>query len=238
MLKCDVNIRDDKGRPPLFYALINERKEVSDLLVRKGAKIQDVAPSVRLYLSSLHDKHRIELMTHKDLVKLLHQYGIVINTWGLTTCIKRQVFMWAGGLPASMLPITPMLLKRVLDVFLHVGVWSESKFNSLGKDGYSPLSYTLHFGSKELMSRFINHGADLQNIDGKGTSALKYATDQLKGQRRLDMLVLLAKKEHGLILMRVPFGDLKAFLRQRNIKNSEIVQLFKSPVVKKRAKFY
>ena len=235
MLKCDVSIRDDKGRPPLFYALINGRKEVFDELVRKGANIQDAVTPARLYLSSLNDLHRLKFMLNKDLIKLLHQYGIAFNTWGsdyLYQAVKHSasgqgLFSWRSSSHRK-------CLRQVLDVFLHVGEWSQSKFNSLDKDGYSPLSYTLHFGSKELMSQFINNGADLQNIDGKGTSALKYATDQLKGQRRLDMLVLLAKKGARFNFDEGSVRRFKSLLTAEKYKKiPEIVQLFKSPVVKK-----
>jgi ankyrin repeat protein len=230
MLKCDVNIRDDKGRSPLFYALINGHKETVDLLESKGAKIQDAVTSVYLHIKSLGEQRRLDFMLNYDRVKFLHQYGIVINTWG--SFRLRELIKISVRYPSGLNPRQRALFKKTLDRYFQVCKLSQSKFNSLGKDGYSPLSYTIHFGSRKLMSDFIKHGADLQNIDGKGTSALKYATDQLKGQRRLDMLVLLAKKgarfnfdEEGSV------WKFKKLLKAKKYqKTSEIVQLFKSPV--------
>jgi ankyrin repeat protein len=179
---ANVNILDRQGHQPLFYAVLNRKKDIADLLRKAGAQplletpltapmatpayyphgpLGPAVPIPKLYQAiMMHDRRRVE-----DLLKGGADPNERVPT-GLAPLHEAM---------ESDLLICQLLLQYGADPNIRV-----AKNEQGGTNDWTPLFYAAYDGRDDLIAELLNHGAKANIVDAVGRSPLWYARDQKK----------------------------------------------------------
>lgn len=151
---ANVNVRDDRGRQPLFTASLLGTKEIVELLVNHGAEInpsEKDSPNIPL--------HAALRRGHYEIAKYLISKGadvLVVSQSGYT------------ALHAACESGNPQIVELAIS--------PNSNLNAKDKTGVTPLRLAAQaHDSVEIAAILIKHGADVNIPDEDGRTALNWA---------------------------------------------------------------
>ncbi|CAN5869183.1 hypothetical protein BH20ACI4_BH20ACI4_28040 [soil metagenome] len=163
--KADLNLRDDNGNMPLFVAIKNEKKELFDLLLEKGADANSSGAAnektknqTALYVAILQGR--------EDLIGKLLNKGADPNIADST-----------GALPLSEAVLRRDANPRVVKMLLEKG----ANPNVQESDKVTPLMYAAENKNinpqtrNEIVQMLLDKGADKTIKDKDGKTAVDWA---------------------------------------------------------------
>lgn len=191
---ADANIRDDKGRTPLFWAssvvarhpaeegATPDYVQVATLLLDGGAAVdaRDSIGRTPLLMSIAGAASEYGVIgADEGMVRLLLAHGAQVNAQddsGWSPLLR------ATGLFADQPALIPMLLSSGADV------------NGRLKDGRTPLMLAAELGKQDRLALLLDAHADVNAADEKGESALIKAALFQSEQPSLQMMALLLSR--------------------------------------------
>lgn len=147
---ADVNFSDESGETALHYAAINERKEIIELLLQRGASVDAI---------NNQNKFPYDLCTNEELKKKLKPQ----NSGKISAISNIKIFFQAID-NADYDEIT-RLIKKGIDV------------NILNSDGITSLIAAVKNDDLEMMKFLTGNGADVNKPDRTGRTALHLAIE-------------------------------------------------------------
>ncbi len=150
---ADVNINDDNGNTPLYYASRNRHTEIVKLLFDHGADVntKNNVGDTPLHYASIHGQ--------TEIVKLLLKYGADVNAKNNYGDTPLNYTSSRGHTE-----IVKLLLAHGADV------------NVKDKYGNTPLYFASGEGHTEIVKLLLEHGADVNVKNNNGNTPLLWAS--------------------------------------------------------------
>ena len=148
-----VNEMNEEGRTALHLAVMNGKKEVVALLVKKGADV-----NLKSKKNKRSPLHYAVWKGHTDIARFLIKKGADIESKEID-----------GETPLCYVPVSGNL--ETMKLLLEAG--ADAKMQS--KIGTSPLSYAVDRGSMEMVELLVSKGADVKQTRENGFTLLHVA---------------------------------------------------------------
>jgi ankyrin repeat protein len=178
MLEKDPNAlyaRDKNGYSLLHRAALAGRKQIAELLIARGAAVDDRA----LDGNGVTSLHLAADRGHKDIVRLLIEKGADVNA-----IARGDYFRWTPLGFASMKGH-----KDMVELLIQMG----ANVKSGGKSKFNPLLFAVSSGHKDIAEILLDNGAELGVTDGKTQRAWGLLHEAVY-KRHKDVAELLIKK--------------------------------------------
>ncbi|XP_014234507.1 uncharacterized protein LOC106657483 [Trichogramma pretiosum] len=152
----DVNIKDLEGNSPLHFAVVSTDKSIVEILLNAGAVINDAR------LDGFTPLHMAVQSGKENNVKLLLDCGARVDS--------KDLF---GKTPLHLAACVnyrdERKMLRIAKLLLDTGPDSKALLNECTDSGETALHYAIMNGSRELLTLFLQYGANVnaKNRDGK-----------------------------------------------------------------------
>lgn len=154
-----VNVKDNTGKTPLHIAVIKERYEVVELLLKNGANVNCAYPKYGINYTPLHfavEKGNIEI------VNLLLSNGALVDAKTVTSETPLHIATEKGHLA-----IVETLLKHGADVNSPRYTYTHGEF--------TPLFFAILGKHEHIIKLLFKHGASVDSINSCNQSVLNFA---------------------------------------------------------------
>ena len=184
----DVDLPNEAGETPLYWASASGKSEIVQLLIERGANV---------HLRNEHDSTALKMASqngHLDIVRLLIDTGADVNSCDDEGCTSLHLASLMGHVNMVKLLVeqgvsinqqnihkdTPLRLAsksgklEILKILVERGAAVD--FPNQG--GWTPLKTASHYGHMDVIRFLIDSGADLNSHDCEGWTPLHSASCQ------------------------------------------------------------
>jgi len=157
---ADINGTDARGNFPLYAAVVGDHADVVDLLIKKGAKVNqakalNVLPVMERNTSALH---AASVVGNKSVVELLVNAGADVNAFADVNEETERLAQGLIGNPQTSKFLKPETLALLQSRTIEIGI--------------TPLTQASKFDHADIVTFLLEHGADLNFQRPRNNTAL------------------------------------------------------------------
>ena len=138
---------------PLEVSLYYNHYDVAEFLLKKGANVNIIVPSINNYLFAA-----MIVNEKKDALKLLLKYGLDVNA----KSVKGETVLWYAARSGD-IDILKWIVNKVKNI------------NQLNDDKENALTGAVYSGNMDCVRLLMEKGININNIDNNGDTALFYS---------------------------------------------------------------
>ena len=138
---------------PLEVSLYYNHYDVAEFLLKKGANVNIIVPSINNYLFAA-----MIVNEKKDALRLLLKYGLDVNA----KSINGATVLWYAARSGD-IDILKWIVNRAKDI------------NQLNDDKENALTGAVYSGNMDCVRLLMEKGININNIDNNGDTALFYS---------------------------------------------------------------
>ena len=190
--KSNVNIKDDQGQTALFYAAIENRPDIIDVLISKGGVVNDTDKNEQTVLSYAAQhfdckclkklianggKFKSDIQDHKNVTKMLHE---TVTSDSNVDILEMLIDAGVDINGVDNNERTALMFAARAGNARAVKTLIEHKANVTHTDnhGRNALFYAIENDTPELIDILIGNGIDVNQTNNQGNTALTYACKQ------------------------------------------------------------